>query len=380
MLRACHMLLIDLRAVGHRLRHDFGKELAVLAASLILLATFIYVFNDFLNVQIAEVSATVRERIAALISVATLSSAVIGAARNVVKDLNNQASCRAMAQALGETSQVIAWYDAGRSLTIVLIWGLTAWLVTHRFLMPMTSITLNVAFVLTLLTSTGWCYYRARQRGPGNHTTTIPDVAKNAHQSRIELSRAHALLQWRLTQHFYRNRAHQIIYGMASMIVLSGGVAYAGGAPFLAPILAALIAGMLIACILAMALAADLQHTWIEHALGIAHDDIVACYAQLARRLALPLALLMLLLCLAASPATWSTAWKPAAILLVTPLFAPYMLFQIDARRPGINIIALIIVGLFLGTAIFAHGLALVLPLIAKASLADNQSNRFHRA
>lgn len=379
MLRALQLLIIDLYAVGHRLRHDLGKELAALVASLILLATFIYVFDDFLNVQIAEVSQAIRNGIARAAGFSLLLGGILGATRAIARDYRNPSSCRNMAKSLGEHPSVIAWYDLGRGLAIICLWALPTWFITNKFFFVLGSTALNISLLFLLLLSTGVSGCLAR-RHRADRPSTIQIAKIRRQYPKYESTLAKALLAWRFTLHITRNHTNLSIYGIASIIVICGGVTYTQGAPFLAPIIAALIAGMLISFILALALAADLEHAWIEHALGVAHNDIIACYVQLARRLAIPLALLLLLICLAASPHEWTSAWKPAAILLVTPLFTPYILFQIDARRPGINILSIIIVGLFLGTAIFAHGLAIILPLIAKTSLADNQANRFHRA
>jgi hypothetical protein len=187
---------------------------------------------------------------------------------------------------------------------------------------------------------------------------------------------------WRIRQHLLRNRAHQAIYALALAFAALGAAVYGGGAPLVAPVAAAFVAGVLIAAILALALAEDLQHAWVERALGVSHDEIVLAYFHIAVVLAAPAAALTALLLGLTAPSTeaLADALKPAAVLLVTPLFAPYVLFQIDARRPGVNVMGLIIVGLFLGTAVFAHWLAVIVPIIAKAAIAGNQAGRFHRA
>src|SRR5687768_678497 len=80
MARAARLYLTELCSFAHRLRHDLAREMVVLACSLVLLATFLYVFNDFLNVQVSSLSGTMRERfaegaLAVLVAIATAAGA-----------------------------------------------------------------------------------------------------------------------------------------------------------------------------------------------------------------------------------------------------------------------------------------------------------------
>lgn len=375
MARAFQLLLIDLRAVLHRTRHDLGKELSVLVASLILLATFGYVFDDFLNVQIASLSSAMRDKVAEVAATATLAVSALAAARALRREAAAKASTRRMAEELGEEPRIVRAYVVLRSAAVLALWHGLAWTLTRRFLIrfePTEALAAEAAMIALALAGIAW---PARGERPG--ATGRPERVLGA-----GTTRRRALLAWRLRQHVLRNRAHQAIYALALAFAVLGAAVYGGGAPLVAPVVAAFVAGVLIASILALALAEDLQHAWVERALGVSHDEIVLAYFHVAVVLAGPAAALTALLLGLSAPATGalSEALKPAAVLLVTPLFAPYVLFQIDARRPGVNVMGLIIVGLFLGTAIFAHWLAVVVPIIAKAAIAGNQAGRFHRA
>jgi hypothetical protein len=375
MARAFQLLLIDLRAVLHRTRHDLGKELSVLVASLILLATFGYVFDDFLNVQIASLSSAMRDKVAQVAASATLAVSALAAARALRREAASKASTRRMAEELGEEPRIVRAYVVLRGAAVIAIWHGLAWTLTHRFLIRCELAVALAGEAAMIAVALAGVALPARREPP-------LAAARPERERGSGTTRRRALLAWRLRQHVLRNRAHQAIYALALAFALLGAAVYGGGAPLVAPVAAAFVAGVLIATILALALAEDLQHAWVERALGVSHDEIVLAYFHVAVVLAGPAAALTALLLGLSAPAgeALSEALKPAAVLLVTPLFAPYVLFQIDARRPGVNVMGLIIVGLFLGTAIFAHWLAVVVPLIAKAAIAGNQAGRFHRA
>ena len=369
MARAFQLLLFDVRAVLHRLRHDLGKEITVLLASLILLATFGYIFNDFLNIQIAALSAAMRDTVALVVAGVFCLAAAAATAKTLRRAASDNASTRAMAKILGEAPEILTRYTILHAITIVLLIHGAAWLIIFRFLVNASLFSFGLVELVMLVIT--WIGAQISPRTLGS-TRAGPTI----------LRQRAPLVAWRLTLHLQRNRGHQLLYGLSLAFVVLGSLAFRGGAPLLAPVATALAAGVLLAAILAFSLARDLEHAWIEHALGVSHDEMVTAYELFAIALVIPAALVAAVCTAWAAPDAESlaTAWKPAAILAVTPLFAPYMLFQIDARRPGINMIGLTIIGLFLGTAIFAHGLAVLLPLIAKAGIASNQANRFHRA
>jgi hypothetical protein len=58
----------------------------------------------------------------------------------------------------------------------------------------------------------------------------------------------------------------------------------------------------------------------------------------------------------------------------------PGLLFQIDPRRPAVQILIVFMAGLFIGTAVIAHWLAvLLIPLLATWAQ-RYQADRFYRA
>jgi hypothetical protein len=78
--------------------------------------------------------------------------------------------------------------------------------------------------------------------------------------------------------------------------------------------------------------------------------------------------------------ATILTAAKVLAVAAVPAVTAPCLLLQIDGRRLAVNLLLILIVSLFIGTAVFAHWLGvLLIPLLIGAA-GPSQAGRFYRA
>ena len=132
--RACRLYGIGVAAFLHKLYYDFARELVVGISATVILGTFLYVFNDFLNVQVSSVSANMRAVFAeaAAYGLLLLSSAFL--VRTLRRDFWSQDSLQYVAARFGEDPRVIRVYLLLRcSTTIVVVVGLTWWL-NYRYL------------------------------------------------------------------------------------------------------------------------------------------------------------------------------------------------------------------------------------------------------
>ena len=118
--------------------------------------------------------------------------------------------------------------------------------------------------------------------------------------------------------------------------------------------------------------------------MGISHQEIIQVYLAIALTLGVPIATLSSCFYFWGpgfqSSITLSEASKVGAIIVTGPTITPFLMFQMEPRRPVITWIALIIINLFLGTAIFAHWLAILfLPILAYYA-GNYQTSRYYRA
>jgi hypothetical protein len=67
-------------------------------------------------------------------------------------------------------------------------------------------------------------------------------------------------------------------------------------------------------------------------------------------------------------------------ISLIGPLLAPAVMFQLEPRRPAISLLALFFINLFLGTAVLAHPISIILLGFLIYYANGYQMNRYYRA
>jgi hypothetical protein len=384
--RSLRLYVTALLTFAHRLRHDMAREVVVFISSLVLLATFLYVFNDFLNVQVSSLSATMRLRFAQAAFV-VLHAVSTGAGVRLLRDeLYSQVSLRGAALRLGERRGVVTAYLALRFATVLTCVHGLAWYATYRWLfVPDAAVTAGIEAGLLVATAVAAALptrpRTAREPRAAATTARAPDPVGATGQEGAPEPLRRALTRWRLRQILGRNRLTRLCLALAVPFVAAATLAAARAAPPFVPAAAGLAAGLLVAFALAFQMAEDLEHAWLERGFGISHADFVATYERLALALGLPLAASLFLLCAVASGfAHPADAAKAGAVALVPVLVAPWLLMQIDGRRPAIGALTIVIVALFVGTAVLAHWLGLILLLPLRHFAAQTQDNRFYRA
>ncbi len=151
------------------------------------------------------------------------------------------------------------------------------------------------------------------------------------------------------------------------------------------------VAGFLAASALCLQLGEDIPHAWTERGFGVTHDQFIHAYERLAVTIGGTYGLAGALLYVAAGGSAAVAAaggvglyafgaLTLAAVIAVPPIVTPYLMFQIEARRPAINMLIVLIAGLFIGTAVFANPLGLLLVGLLRYYAGQTQAGRFYRA
>ena len=79
--------------------------------------------------------------------------------------------------------------------------------------------------------------------------------------------------------------------------------------------------------------------------------------------------------------ASMAFATFQAALVAVVPaVVTPWLLLQIDGRRPALPALTVLIVALFVATATLAHWIGALLLLLLRHFAAQTQDKRFYRA
>lgn len=368
--RALRLYSAAIKAMANRLRLDFGRELTVLIASSVLFATFFYVFNDFLNVQVSTLSRPMRDRFAEVAATVVLILATAIAARAIRAERIGERGFALTARALGEEPAVVRAFLLARAATILALTHGAAWYVAWRYLAIPAPPTVRFGVALAMIAGS-------------SILALVPERARRQDSSQTrELATLEHLVgtvaAWRLRQILFGNRPARLCMSLAvAFSLLAAWASFRAAPPFVA-VAASLAAGLVAATTLAFQMAEDLATAWTERAFGVSHAQFIGAYEKVGALIgAICAALVFALVAPSTDPLI---ALKAAACAAIPPLTAPLLLLQIDGRRPAVNVMLIVIVGLFIGTAVFAHWLSLGLLLVLRHYALQSQAGRFYRA
>lgn len=376
--RAWFLYYLSYTSLIKRIRYDLAKEMVIGFCSLIIIALFYYIFNDFLNIEIQKISEKMRDSFAEYLANTLFLVAAIASGRSIRKEKVDARSCGNAFAFLGEDPKVLKGFWLLRIPSKIAMIYLPTWFVCFYSLVDWTLLhsilVLGGMLTLTLLLT----FYPSSDSGEIENKASSHALL----QDRI-YSAPKVLLIWRLQQMLRRNHLAQIcmilsLFISAFLILLSNPIE-----AFV--IFLSLLAGLQMAFALSIQIASDLSYSWIEKNLGISHDQYIATLFKLAIILGSASGLCSML-CYGANSFTkteylnWLIAAKVFFIGMTPAFMVPNIIFQIDGRRTFIQILNIILASLFVGTAIFAHiAGALLLPLIAYYGI-TSQQGRFYRA
>lgn len=354
-----------------KLRYDLGRELVVLISSTVLLGLFAYIFRDFLNDKLRAIPSGEQAAIARAFAtvLALLVGPIIAAPIHAL--WREEPSLKSFATRSGEEPQTVLGFLFLQTVLLVSLayfvfwkfigipWG--QWSVTSIILWQSLSLLLGALRL-----------FLHKEKDAKAFKALLDDK---------QSTRINTLTDWRWRQIFLRNRIAKLCLGLAFFLQLAGGVLLYMHAPFALAVLIAMASGLLIACAPSFQLEEDMRAIWFERQIACSHEEYVAVYQRIAYRLAAGFGLSAIIIAFAgrgfdAAPETL----KLLAITALFPLLLPAVMFQIAPERPMLQIMTIALIGLFLGTAIFAHWAALIVLPIALTYAKQYQQNNFYRS
>ena len=196
------------------------------------------------------------------------------------------------------------------------------------------------------------------------------------------------MIAWRLRQLLFRNRLTQVCLAITLVFTLLAGFLITRQAPYFVLVFAAMVSGIFLSLTLAFQLQDDLSYAWAERCLGVSHAEVIATFETMGGILGLSLgSVFALLFCgsgLVLTPDAGlhllSQGVKLGVLAALASLLMPHLMFQIDPHRPAIQIVLVTLGTLFIGTAIFAHWLGVILIPALRYYAMAHQLGRFYRA
>ncbi len=370
------LLALHVLSFFHKLWHNFIRECVVALCSLILLALFYYVFNDFLNQEVRKISPKMRDDFAMVLAWILIFAGAFSGGRLIRAFFVSPRSLFKTIQLFGEEPAVrktLALFHI--CLVLSVIYG-PIWYVVNTMLVTWSlGKSLLYGFMMVLVSlSASLLGDRKSTQGKGWHPS-------------INIGSRQAMVRWRLRILFSRNRVAQFCFGLFLLCALLMACTAYLALPFIAAFAIAFWGGFLGSCALCFQFGEDLQAGWLEKSSGVSHrhymDTLFIVAGLVGSLLGILHATLWWLGALPYKPMVLPQIAGTLRIFLITATpcwIVPAVLFQIDARRVLIPILTSFLVGLFVATAIYASWFAVaLLGLIAYYGY-TSQEGLFYRA
>lgn len=369
--------LLSLKAILNRVYYDIIKEVVVLISSGVILALFIYIFDDFLNSQVAAVSVDFRDNFAHWIKVASLALIPLLLMRSIYADFNERESFPSLISHLGQekTKPFYALRYSFFTLVYIAI-GATFF---HYILLDTAAIRI-LAFILGVtLLAFSLLLPKLRQFAESRTEMSQSKTISNKVDKKII-----ALIKWRMNILINKNKITAICVAISFVFATLAYIAGGKGIPIFVGACAGFAGSLFLAFAVCFAVAEDLQLSWAEKALGLTHAEFIRTYEFICWGSGLiygtGIGLLYYLASMHHSPALTTAHLQIIFATMVPVCICPSVLFHIDAKKPFVTSISVFLVGAFLSTAILAHILSIcLLPLVIYYGNL-NQMNRFYRA
>ena len=359
-----------------RIRFDLVRELVVGFCTIIMAGLFYYIFDDFLNSSLIELSSSLRETAGSFLGIAVISLCSIACGLSIRRERLDDCAIGNSALSLGESPQAVRYFWLLRIPTLIVNYMAPAWMVTfYSFVTWDYSaifFTLSLGLFPIWVIGLGSSGKIAQIKWPGNPfqnslLTMPPNFIFDV------------MVSWRVSYMLKRNRISQICLLVGVLVCLSLMILPKIVEPM--AVFIALLSGLMWAFAFCYQISLDLEYSWIEKNLGVSHNSYMTMLLKIALLLGLGIGLLAVVcFLLGQRRSSMIIALKISTIAACPSLLVPSLIFQVDARRFFIQLINVILSSIFVSTAVYAHlAAALLLPLTTYYGVTWQQG-RFYRS
>ncbi len=376
--RLFFLYLAEIKGKLRRLRYDLAHEIVLIFCSLVVLTLFSYVFHDFLFDELKHLDEAF---FAAAVGTGTvilflLMSLALGR-KTAAHIYGATPSWHNFSVSLGELPSI----STAQRIILLVVEHLVGWgclLAIVRFKrIALSPTVLATTVALSLSVWVGAFFYFRKQ------STTSPRPLIPTGRKPIPV-----MTRWRYFTMVKRNRTSRLCLGGVALLGVMWLILDLRSAPPVVLGFLAFLLGLGVTFAVAFQLADDLPACWLEKNAGISHSDFVKTYDDLCRGLAIGLFCLVLSLGLGShlqelpknSTALFLQHAQVALMATVSPLIFPSLMLQIEGRKPIVQLLTTMLLGLFLATAVYVNPLAFLLVFLLRHFAFDAQKERFYRA
>ncbi len=353
------------------------REVVVAICTIIITALVFYIAQDFLTVELAEISDGLRRYAVSVFFVACCWMLAWVFGKHLREFCTGSDSLLGWIRFLGESRNIRLVFSTGVMVASALSTGVVLWAVGSQLLKIDESKILAIGLAVALL-SIGM----ASLIHSGVQEKFYVGFRGRAFLSK---SRQFTMVTWRLHQMLFRNRSTQAAL-FAALISVQLFCFLVNG-PFFVLVLLTFFIGLLMSMAMAFQAHDDLTFAWCERQLGVSHDDFINAYVRIGSILGFWGGFLLFALLAMLNPQTVFLdtmsviqASKLIAICYVPCFMMPYLLFQVDVRRPIIQAMTVTMLGLLVITAIYAHWVGVLILPIFRYYAGTGQLGRYYRS
>ncbi len=363
---------LHFRYIFNALRFNIAGELASLVSALAIGGVFFYIFHDFFKDHLAEVDVLWAENgrrlfahIIAILFVALGGQGIYKSARSLVAvnrmGLRLGAANKQTKRALGLSVGLLWVLFTGIYLTILGKFANHLTIKEWFFFLGMN----GLAFLLLL-------FFLMRRVGHNKFSREV----------------SHKILTSRLSFRLYLLVRGSLLFKVCLVLFGVGfGIVHwfiIKEIPFFIVYFLVFLCSFFWVIPLLFTLKAEIESAWFERNLGTSHRDIIKIYLQLGIGFSLlGIYWLLFYALFPFSPKYSADGLQGLKLLLchsTSLLITNNLMFQIDARKPFIQLIIVFTISLFLVSAIFINPLFFALVFVVKHYGETMQKNRYYRA
>lgn len=382
--RALRLYLGTIVQFFRRIFYSFAVELVVGLCGIILLALFYYIFSDFLNNQVQEISAALATILSNTLAAILLLIAAVTCGNQLSANQYHQEHLAQVAKRLGENPRTLRFFSLLQTASVVLVFYLpTLLLVKAGFVTWQARTNAEVISVMLIITAFSWWIASRRQRAFYDST--------RMHHHHLLLAKTYrnplvTMVVWRIKQIAFRNRRAQFLLLIALGCALVNGCLLSWGYPHALIVVLGNFCGLTVGAALIVQIAQDCRSSWIEKDCGVSQREffntlqvlgfIFAGISMVMQALSIGFAVLL------GARAVGIEGIFFVQIMAITatgPFLVPYLALQIDGKRAGLQTLTLVLVSLLFITAIFAHFVSIALLPLANVVLDDAEAWRLSK-
>lgn len=370
------LCLFTLTSGLRRLRYDFAAEFTIGLCAAAIGATFFYIFKDFLTVETKTVSKALFEAVADWTSylVFTLVAILVG---KYSSSLGSDGMA-GLGRMVGEKRKVLKAFLTIKLIAFSVVTTGFGWLLVTKYF-----ISVSTDFFLTtnLLVGVGaFIFFNMFLRADAHKVQNKTHLNQNSNK----LSKREAMYRWRFKLLLFKNSP--------AILAIIAGIFFLGLMAIVpietrfdfVRVLCSFTCGLFFSVALLFQVATDLSNSWFEKNLGVSHDEFIGSYEIIGLIMSLGFGCMIpMVFLLTKTLERPNIALHLITVILVAvvpPILAPSFSLQVDGRRPYLQIMIVVVVGLFVATAIFANPASFILVPIIRYYAKNYQNARFYRA